>query len=183
MSPHVGIVCKPCYCSWATSEVERSFKKTWGLTSIHRIGVFCIFRFQSISVGISGDNPSFRILNGTTWIWKNMHPDIHEPVRNFENQVVHFMTVCTRNYFNAYKIKQGRIFGGLWHPGCCWLIVAFITWNSNLVPLLEGLRSSNPCRFDFLVFGVFARIEPTTRDLMIDNPALWPTELVLHRLA
>jgi len=32
------------------------------------------------------------------------------------------------------------------------LIVAFITWNSNLVPLLEGLWSSNTCRFDFAVF-------------------------------
>jgi len=30
-------------------------------TSIHQIVVFCIFRFQSIRVGISGDNPSFRI--------------------------------------------------------------------------------------------------------------------------
>jgi len=30
-------------------------------TSIHQIVVFCIFRFQSIWVGISGDNPSFGI--------------------------------------------------------------------------------------------------------------------------
>ena len=29
---------------------------------------------------------------------------------------------------------------------------AFITWNSNLVPLLEGLCSSNPCRFEFSIF-------------------------------
>jgi len=35
-----------------------------------------------------------------------------------------------------------------------WLI-AFITWNSNLVPLLEGLWSLNTCRFDFSVFGIF----------------------------
>ena len=28
-----------------------------------------------------------------------------------------------------------------------WLMIAFITWNGNLVPLLEGLYSSNPCRF------------------------------------
>ena len=48
-----------------------------------------------------------------------------------------------------------------------WLIVAFITWNSNLVPLLEGLCSSNPCKFDFSGFGVFAGIEPTTSGLTI----------------
>jgi len=32
------------------------------------------------------------------------------------------------------------------------MIIAFITWNSHLVPLIEGLSGSNPCRFDFLVF-------------------------------
>jgi len=45
---------------------------------------------------------------------------------------------------------------------CCaisrgdWLMIAFITCNSNLVPLLEGLCSSNPCRFEFSIFWVFA---------------------------
>ena len=48
-----------------------------------------------------------------------------------------------------------------------WLIVAFITWNSNLVPLLKGLWSSNSCRFDFSVFGFFAGIEPTTSGLTV----------------
>jgi len=28
-------------------------------------------------------------------------------------------------------------------------MIAFVTCNSNLVPLLEGLCSSNPCRFEF----------------------------------
>ena len=32
------------------------------------------------------------------------------------------------------------------------LMIAFITCNSNLVPLLEGLCSSNPCRFEFSIF-------------------------------
>jgi len=41
-------------------------------------------------------------------------------------------------------------------------MIAFITCNSNLVPLLEGLCSWNPCRFEFSIFWVFARIEPTT---------------------
>ena len=48
-----------------------------------------------------------------------------------------------------------------------WLMIAFITCISNLVPLLEGLCSSNPCRFDFSVFWVFARIEPTTSGLTV----------------
>ena len=43
-----------------------------------------------------------------------------------------------------------------------WLRIAFITCNSNLVPLLEGLCSSNPLRFEFSVFWVFARMEPKT---------------------
>jgi len=34
--------------------------------------------------------------------------------------------------------------------------LAFITCNSKLLPLLEGLCDSNQCRFEFLVFWVFA---------------------------
>ena len=51
------------------------------------------------------------------------------------------------------------------------LMVAFITWNSNLVPLLEGLCSSNPCRFESSVFWVLARIEPTTSGSLSWNSA------------
>ena len=48
-----------------------------------------------------------------------------------------------------------------------WLMIAFITCNSHLVPLLEGLCSSDPCRFEFSVFWVFAGIEPTTSALTV----------------
>jgi len=42
-------------------------------------------------------------------------------------------------------------------------MIAFITGKSNLVPLLESLCSSNPCRFDLSFFvWVFAGIEPTS---------------------
>jgi len=68
-------------------------------------------------------------------------------------------------------------FGKYGHPG--WLMIAFITWNSNLVPLLVGLCSSNPCRFEFSVFGLFAGFEATTSRLTV---ALCPTQLILHRL-
>ena len=40
---------------------------------------------------------------------------------------------------------------------CC-----FITWNSDLVPLIEGLCSTNPCRFEFSGFG---GMEPETQGL------------------
>ena len=33
-----------------------------------------------------------------------------------------------------------------------WLLIAFITWNSNLVPLPQGLCTLHPCRFGFSVF-------------------------------
>jgi len=33
------------------------------------------------------------------------------------------------------------------------MIIAFITWNINLVPLIEGLCSSNPYRFRLLEFN------------------------------
>ena len=48
-----------------------------------------------------------------------------------------------------------------------WLMIAFITCKSSLVPLLDGLCTSNPCRFEFSVFWVFAGIEPTTSGLTV----------------
>jgi len=48
-----------------------------------------------------------------------------------------------------------------------WLMIAFITCNSNLVPFLEGLCNSNPCRFEFSIFWVFAGIVPTTSGLTV----------------
>jgi len=48
-----------------------------------------------------------------------------------------------------------------------WLIIAFITWNSKLVPLLEGLCSLNPCKFEILFFGGFAGIEPSTSGVTV----------------
>ena len=50
---------------------------------------------------------------------------------------------------------------------CDWLMSPVITCTSNLVPLLEGLCSSNPCRFEFSIFWVFAGIEPTTSGLTV----------------
>jgi len=44
----------------------------------------------------------------------------------------------------------------LQHIATHWFMIAFITWNSNLVPLLEGLCTSNPYRFEFSGFEVFA---------------------------
>ena len=55
-------------------------------------------------------------------------------------------------------------------------MVAFITCNSNLVPFLEDLCGSNPCRFGFSIFLSF--YWNRSDDLGINSPALWPTELV-----
>ena len=50
-----------------------------------------------------------------------------------------------------------------------WLIIALITWKSNLFLFLDGPCTSNPspCRFGFSVFWVFAGIEPTTSGLIV----------------
>jgi len=58
-----------------------------------------------------------------------------------------------------------------------WFVSVLITCDSNLVPSLEGLCTSNPYRFEFSVLWFFAGIEPMTSGL-----TLWPTKLVLHRL-
>ena len=47
------------------------------------------------------------------------------------------------------------------------LIIAFITFNSSLVPLIEGLCSSNPWEFEFLGFR-----RNRTDDLGINSPLL-----------
>jgi len=39
-----------------------------------------------------------------------------------------------------------------------WLMIAFIIWNSTLIPLLKGLCNSNPCKFEFSVFWIFIGI-------------------------
>ena len=50
-----------------------------------------------------------------------------------------------------------------------WSNIAFqvITWNSDLVSLLEGLGCSNPFRFQLSGFGGFAGIDPTTSGLTV----------------
>jgi len=55
------------------------------------------------------------------------------------------------------------------------MIIAFITFNSSLVPLFEGLSGSNPWEFEF---SGFTRNQ--TNDLEINSPLLWPTEPRLH---
>ena len=57
--------------------------------------------------------------------------------------------------------KQFRRLPRNWNKNVRLIDDCFYYWNSNLVPLLEGL-CKNPCRFEFSVFWVFAGIEPTT---------------------
>ena len=55
------------------------------------------------------------------------------------------------------------------------MMIAFIFFNSSLVPLIEGLRSSNPWDFEFSAFRW-----NRTDDLRIHIPSLRPTEVRLH---
>ena len=55
------------------------------------------------------------------------------------------------------------------------MMIAFITFKSSLVPLFEGLWSSNSSEFEFSGFW-----RNRTDDLGIDSPSLWPTEPRLH---
>ena len=55
------------------------------------------------------------------------------------------------------------------------IMIAFITFNSSLVLLIEGLCSSNPWTFEFSGFR-----RNRTVDLKINTPSLWPTEPCLH---
>ena len=67
----------------------------------------------------------------------------------------------------SFGRKEHKILGAFIHDQWKWLMIAFITCNSSLVPLLEGLCNSNPYRFESSVFWVFAGIEPTTSGLTV----------------
>ena len=65
------------------------------------------------------------------------------------------LSLLVQTYYSfPAKPPKNREFKSSWI--CTGLMIALITWNSNLVLLLEGLRTSNPCRFEFSVFWVFA---------------------------
>ena len=51
------------------------------------------------------------------------------------------------------------------------MIIAFFTFNGSLVPLFEGLCSSNPWKFEISGFR-----QNRTDDLGIESPSLCPTE-------
>jgi len=51
--------------------------------------------------------------------------------------------------------------------GTLMMMIAFITFNSSLVPLSDGICSSNPCEFDFSGFR-----RNRTDDLGINSPSL-----------
>ena len=55
------------------------------------------------------------------------------------------------------------------------MMIAFITFKSSLVPLFEGLWSSNSWEFELSGFS-----RNRTDDRGIDSPSLWPTEPRLH---
>ena len=62
----------------------------------------------------------------------------------------------------------------IWNDGLM-MMIAFITFNSSLVSLIEGLCSSILCEFEFSGFR-----RNRTDDLGINSLSLWPTEPRLH---
>jgi len=76
-----------------------------------------------------------------------------------------FECTCMRIWplFSRMAITIRPICVGQWN----WLMIAFIIWNSYLIPLLEGLCSSNPCKFEFSVSKVCVGIEPAASLLTV----------------
>ena len=68
-----------------------------------------------------------------------------------------------------------QIIGHVWFDFCKMMMIVFITFKSSLVPLFEGLWSSNSWEFELSGFS-----RNRTDDLVIDSPSLWPTEPRLH---
>ena len=62
-----------------------------------------------------------------------------------------------------------------WGKNFLVMMIAFITFNSSLGPLIEALCRSNAWEFEFSVFR-----RNRTDDLTINSPSLWPTEPRLH---
>jgi len=57
------------------------------------------------------------------------------------------------------------------------MMIAFITFSSSLVPLIEGLCSSNPWDFEF---SGFRRNRIDDLGIQVSNPSLGPTEPRFH---
>ena len=77
------------------------------------------------------------------------------------------MTTWNLNWYFSFYTRQRHFLQ--------MMMIVFITFNSSLVPLIEGLCSSNPWEFEFSDFR-----RNRTDDLGINSPSLWPTELRLH---
>ena len=91
-----------------------------------------------------------------------------------------------RSYFSAVECSRhkslenydncGKLYGTLLFKSYVdFFVIAFITFNSSSVRLIQGLCSSNPSEFEFSVFR-----RNRTDDLGINSPLLWPTEPRLH---
>ena len=146
-------------CDAGIEEKKIALPKVWRLSR----NLLQIWRFRHIITSI------LWVLLGITWVWK-------------PGQVL-CSRCCVPRFRLGTTLRVGYMAGCQWNPVTvtryssnpslrkqnCYdcLIVAFITWNSNLVPLLEGLCTSNPCRFQFSGFWVFAGIEPTTSGLTV----------------
>ena len=113
-----------------------------------------------------------------SWLWKSLNLKLHVGFQ-FSKETPSCWALCAFTGMHPRTQPQHEPLG-LIHFTLPWFIIAFITWNSNLVPLLEGLCRSNSCRFEFPFFLGVCRNR--TDDLSKNSPTLWPSELVLHCL-
>ena len=144
------------------------FQRQEGLISDNFCRITISWRLRSLIVNVSfdcWDSKHSEFLFATWDLWT--FPDrtciwwISNYYKPWFDTCIYTIYVC--KYSHIYKCRVhslSRLFPD-------WLMIAFITWNSNLVPLLEGLCASNPCRFEFSGFWVFAGIEPTTSGLTV----------------
>jgi len=80
------------------------------------------------------------------------------------------MIIQVHVYIHVYthrRIHTHR-YNDVWvHAPFIWLMVAVVTCNNNLVPLLECLHISNPWRFDHSGFWIFAKAMSTSQALCV----------------
>ena len=148
----------------------------------------CLWFSLSVVFPIAKETHHKKIHACITCMWY-MHVFIFMHVTIFQGKLSSFLESSFIRYqtYSHHAFKDQRMADFSWdkpgpHSSKSWkelwkflldvlcgfrFIITFTTWNSNLVPLLEGLCSSNPCRFEFPIFWVFAGIEPTTSGLTV----------------
>ena len=167
-------VCVCIYIIFTTNELVDRIRKLKSNTSQNDVEEDFYLNTLAAGQNVMGTNE----LQAKPWLIRQ-----NAPVARFFDWVWWLLcpidTVC--NLFYAKHSSESSSFNQWMNQSICsWLLLLFET--VKLVPLLEGLCTSNPCRFEFSGFLSFCRNRTDNPGLRTDSPALWPTELILHRL-